>query len=191
MEIIKSQENKLIFVEEIEESLANAIRRYINEIPVIGIDEVEIAKNDSPLYDETLAHRIGLIPLRAEKKFNDKDIIKGKFSAKGEGKVYSKEIKAAGVSVVYENLPVTYLDKDKELEVVVNIKLGRGSEHAKYSPGFVFYRDINEKEDGDEILEYDKLIKSKSGLLINVESFGQLSAKEMLQSAIKELKKTL
>ena len=64
MEIIERKENQITFRAEISDSLANAVRRYINQIPILAIDEVEIYKNDSPLYDETVAHRIGLIPLK-------------------------------------------------------------------------------------------------------------------------------
>ena len=84
MEIVKKDENKVIFAEELEDSLANAIRRFVNEIPVVAIDEVEISKNDSPLYDETIAHRLGLVPLKLDRKLSEKDVIKGKFVSKGE-----------------------------------------------------------------------------------------------------------
>ena len=60
MEIVQQSADKLILKLTIPESLANAIRRSVSEIPVLAIDEVEIFKNDSALYDEFLAHRLGL-----------------------------------------------------------------------------------------------------------------------------------
>ena len=39
MEKLGKKESQMIFSAEIGESLANAIRRYVNEIPVIAIDE--------------------------------------------------------------------------------------------------------------------------------------------------------
>ena len=67
METIEKTENKLIFSAKIEDTLANAIRRYVHEILVLAVDEVEIHQNGSPLYDETLAHRIGLVPFKMSK----------------------------------------------------------------------------------------------------------------------------
>ena len=87
METIRKKVDKLIFSAEIENSVANAIRRYVAQIPIVAVDEVEISKNDSALYDETLAHRIGLIPLKAKKQTG-----KMSLESKKEGIVYSEEL---------------------------------------------------------------------------------------------------
>ena len=45
-------------------SMANALRRVmIAEVPTLAIETIEIEENTSPLFDEFLAHRIGLIPI--------------------------------------------------------------------------------------------------------------------------------
>ena len=61
------EKQKISFITDMEVGLANAIRRSILEVSVMAIDEVEIVKNDSALYDEILAQRIGLIPIKTEK----------------------------------------------------------------------------------------------------------------------------
>ena len=65
IKVLEKADHKLVFVvEDISIEIANAIRRIIiSEIPVMGVDEVIVLKNDSPLYDEIIAHRLGMIPL--------------------------------------------------------------------------------------------------------------------------------
>jgi DNA-directed RNA polymerase alpha subunit len=111
MEEIKKTDNKLVFKAEISESLANAIRKYVHKIPVVAVDEVEISRNDSPLYDETIAHRIGLIPLKQTKKEGTL-----KLKSNKEGFVYSGEFQG-DIKVVYDRIPITLLNKGQELEI--------------------------------------------------------------------------
>lgn len=155
--IIQKDKEKLIFTSKISESLANAIRRSVLEIPVLAIDDVEIYKNDSALYDEIIAHRLGLIPLVSEKDMNLKEdcscggkgcgkcSIQLKLQAKGPGVVYSKDLKGKA-EVVYPNIPITLLREDQELEFVATAILGKGTEHAKFVPGLVYYRNLAEIE---------------------------------------------
>jgi len=153
MNIIRKDKEKVIFSVEMTESLANAIRRSVNEIPVLAIDEVELYKNDSVLYDEIVAHRLGLIPLKMEKGMN----MKSECSCKGEGcakctvqlklvvskpgYVYSSDLKGKA-DVVHGNIPITFLREDQEIEVVATAILGKATEHAKFSPGLVYYRKL-------------------------------------------------
>jgi len=140
MDIINQKNNQITFSAEIGESLANAIRRYVDEIPIMAIDEVEISMNDSPLYDETIAHRMGLIPLKMEKKASGKDE-ELKLVAKKEGTVYSEELDGK-IKPVYGNIPITVLKKGQELEILATARTGKGNEHVKFSPGLMFYRNL-------------------------------------------------
>ena len=143
MKLVDKKNGKLMFKAEIEDSLANAIRRYVFQVPTLAIDEVEVSRNDSPLYDETIAHRLGLIPLSSSKSINDKTTATLKLSTKKEGNVYSGELHG-GIKVVYDSIPITALNKGQEMELVATAKMGRGSEHSKFSPGFMVYRNIVE-----------------------------------------------
>ena len=133
--------NQIEFTLKLEDSLANAIRRYVDQIPILAIDDVEISKNDSPLYDETVAHRVGLVPLKMEKGTNEKTEEQLTLVVKKEGVVYSGEINGKA-KPVYDKIPLTILKKGQELEILATARVGKGSKHSKYSPGFMFYRNL-------------------------------------------------
>lgn len=152
IELVSKEENKLCFVVKgINTTFANTIRRTIQEVPVLAIDTVEFSKNDSALFDEVLAHRIGLVPLKTDKTFvlQDDCSCKGKgcakctaeliLKAKGPCMVYSKELKSKAVDVVYPDMPLVILEKNQELELIAAAKLGKGKEHAKFTPGLIHY----------------------------------------------------
>jgi DNA-directed RNA polymerase subunit D len=153
MKVINKKYNQITFSAEIEESLANAIRRYVDQIPILAIDEVEISKNDSPLYDETVAHRIGLVPLKMDKSINEKSTEQLALIAKKDGIIYSEELKGK-VSPVYDKIPITVLKKGQELEILATARVGKGSKHTKFSPGFMYYRNaVKVKIDKDCLKE--------------------------------------
>lgn len=142
MKIIDKQKDKIVFQTKISESLANAIRRYIFHVPTLAIEEVEIIKNDSPLYDETIAHRLGLIPLKTSKAINDKASAELKIKNNKEGFVYSGELKGSGAEVAFENIPITALQKGQEIEMVATAGSGIGKIHSKFTPGLMYYNNV-------------------------------------------------
>ncbi len=230
MKLIEKTENQIVFSTEIEDTLANSIRRYVHQILVMAIDELEISKNDSALYDETIAHRVGLIPLKTEKDVAEKSTGKLTLNVNKPGIVYSEELKG-NPNPVYGKIPITTLDKNQELSFKATIKTGKGAEHSKFSPGTMFYRNAVEltvdnefhgeikkicpkneiKEKGNKITIKDNLkkevadvyegIANKKGkeaerkdekeLIILVESFGQMPAKDIFSKSINVLKKDL
>jgi len=171
MKIIEKNKEKLIFLTDIEEEIANALRRYVNQIPVLAIDEAEISMNDSPLYDETIAHRLGLIPLRAKGVVNEKTTAALKLFSKNQGYVYSRDIRGTA-EVVYKEMPITILKEGQEMKVNLFARAGKGEEHSKFSPGIIFYRntfDVKiEKDCPLEIAEFcpKRIIKIKDNKLV-------------------------
>ena len=149
MKLIEKTKDQLVFAAEMDESVANAIRRYVSQIPVIAVDELEISRNDSPLYDETIAHRVGLIPLKIGKAAEKGKL---KLDVKREGTVYSGDMKGHP-EPVYKNIPITTLSKGQELQFTASVRAGKGAEHAKFSPGLMFYRNSAEITIDKEFLE--------------------------------------
>lgn len=158
MEKIEKKENKIVFITDMDTTLANAIRRSANEIQILAIDEVDIYKNDSALYDEVLAHRIGLIPLKNQKIKEGEHIeLKLKSSANDETRyVLSGEF---GDLPVYSEIPLTIISGKQKIEIVAKARQGIGVNHSKFSPGILFYRNLSkitiskEAEKNKEIAE--------------------------------------
>ncbi|MDA3837018.1 MAG: DNA-directed RNA polymerase subunit D [Nanoarchaeota archaeon] len=140
--VIKTNE-KIVFSTEMSTSLANAIRRSALSIPVLAVDEVEIEKNDSALYDETLAHRIGLTPLVMTKEIKEDSEVKLKLSVKKPGYVLAGEMKG-DVEVAFPKMPFTLISEDQEVTLTATARVGYGKDHAKFSPGIFTYRIISE-----------------------------------------------
>ena len=167
MKKVEKNENQIVFTAHVDETLANSIRRYVNQVPVVAVDEVEISRNDSALYDETIAHRIGLVPLKDDKKGGEKF----KLEEKKEGVIYSGDLKGKG-EVVYKKIPLTTLGKGQEIQLTATTKAGKGSEHSKFSPGLIYYRNVSEialpKDFHDEVKEIfpDAGIKEKGDKIV-------------------------
>jgi DNA-directed RNA polymerase subunit D len=160
MKIIENNKEKVSFFLEVEESLANAIRRSSLEIPILAIDEIEFYKNDSILYDEVLGLRLGLIPIKTpdDMDFKEDCKCKGKgcsncqvefkLSVKGPCTVYSKELKGKA-EIIYGDIPLVELTNEQELSFVAKARLGIGLEHTKFSPGLVYYSNTPLIEKGE------------------------------------------
>ncbi|MEM3374270.1 MAG: DNA-directed RNA polymerase subunit D [Candidatus Woesearchaeota archaeon] len=156
IEILNEKDNKMSFLlKDSNPAYANALRRImINEVPVMAIEEVEFKKNSSALYDEIIAHRLGLIPLTTDLRSyelpkSEDDIKERKakctltltLSEKGPKTVYASDLVSADPKVkpVYDKIPIVKLLKDQELELTAIAILGKGKEHSKWSGCHVWY----------------------------------------------------
>ncbi len=237
IEVLNNKDNKLSFViEGINPALANTLRRLIlTEVPVLAIEEVEFEKNNSGLYDEILAHRLGLVPLKTDlKSYNIKSECKCKgkgcalcelkltLNAEG-GTVYASQLKSTDPKAipVYPEMILVELIKKQKLELEATAILGQGKTHMKFSPGLAYYRGYPEfvvkdnsnlkriqeelkdiitikgnnihindlkkwNERYEEVLEINnvQVKNSDKNFIFNIESWGQLSCKEMLMKAL-------
>jgi DNA-directed RNA polymerase subunit D len=157
IKVLKKDDTRVVFkITGINPAIANALRRYIVAyVPTMAIDELEIKKNDSALFDEMLALRIGLIPIKTDLKSyklwegNESERpksaqyeLKLTLKAKGPCTVYSSDIKSTDPKVIpsIEKLPITKLLEDQEININLTARLGQGREHVKFSPGLAIYR---------------------------------------------------
>jgi len=134
-------------------AFANALRRaMIGEVPTLAIEDVRIYDNTSALFDEMLAHRLGLIPIKtdlATYTTQDKCSCGGAgcpgctstytLSVEGPKMVTSSDLipQDANAAPVYENIPIVKLIKGQKLVVEARAVLNTGRVHAKWQPTLV------------------------------------------------------
>ena len=151
----KEKDGKMVLELEQSAAFANALRREVLEnVPTMAIHDVEIRKNGSALYEEVLAHRLGLIPLTTDLKSYEmppEDLEEGVTSAKyhlkltlkakGPGVVYAEQLQSADPKVIpaQPKMPIVELLKGQEVELEATAQLGTGNEHMKFAPGYAFY----------------------------------------------------
>ena len=159
VKILEKDNEKIKFIiEDTNSALAGELRRIMmNRIPTLAIEWIDLIKNDSVLWDEVIANRLGLIPLKFDPKlYNFKDEckcsgkgcslcqVKIKLKKKGPCIVYSGDLVPMDKKVkpVFDNIPITELTEDQELEFEAVAELGLGKDHAKWQGSIVGYRAI-------------------------------------------------
>jgi len=134
-------------------AFANAFRRaMIGEVPTLAIEDVRIYDNTSALFDEMLAHRIGLIPLTTDlSSYSTQDNCSCggagcpgctstyTLSVEGPKTVMSSDLipQDPKATPVYDNIPIVKLTKGQKLVIEARAILNTGREHAKWQPTLV------------------------------------------------------
>ncbi|MFQ6128389.1 MAG: DNA-directed RNA polymerase subunit D [Thermoplasmata archaeon] len=163
VDVLKLDEKhaELIF-EDVDPNFANALRRtLIADIPKMAIEDVEFHlgpirgeegeeyESVTPLFDEIIAHRLGMIPIPTDLELftfrnQCKDCagegcpnctIMYSLNKKGPSIVYSGDLEPVGDSrlkVVDEKIPIVKLGKGQAMLVYATAVLGTGKEHAKW-----------------------------------------------------------
>lgn len=134
----------------------SALRRMISEeVPVLAIEDIEIADNSSAMYDEMIAHRLGLMPISTDLKSYElpeecsckgagcaKCQLKMTLKAKGPGIICADEIKSKDPKCkpVFAKMPIIKLTKGQSLELEATAVLGKGKIHSKWVPALAYFK---------------------------------------------------
>jgi DNA-directed RNA polymerase subunit D len=165
LEILEKTDDILKFkIEGVSAAFVNTLRRTIlEEIPVVAIDECILIENTSVVFDEVLAHRLGLVPLKTDLELlvpSDECSCEGtgcpscttlltlekEGSADGETvTVYSGDLipQNPGMGPVSEKIPLAMLRKEQKIVLEAIAKMSRGKYHVKWQPvATVAYKNI-------------------------------------------------
>lgn len=134
----------------------NAYRRTIlDTLPAMAIDTVELLENSSALYDEMLAHRLGLVVLKTDtESYFTREHCKCKgagcarctldltLEAEGPCTVYAEQLKSKDPAVVpvHGKTPLVKLLDNQKIKLIAHAILSTGKEHIKFSPGLMYYQ---------------------------------------------------
>ncbi len=164
-----------LLLEGYDTAFANALRRLaLSDVPSMAVDFAYFYDNNTSVYDEIIAHRLGLIVLKSDEAlskykppeecreaeppnpdcfveiFLEKEVSEDAatgYYIKAKDLALSDEL----VKPVYPETPITYLAPGQRIHLVAYARLGRGREHTKWSPATV------------AILQYTPVIETSSG----------------------------
>ncbi len=203
IEIREMRENYARFVvSDASPQLVNGLRRVlISDLPKMAIHNVEFHlgpimgedgkefESVTPLFDEMIAHRLGLVPLPTyldEFNFRAECTCKGEgcpsctvmysLNKKGPSTVYSGDLEPLGSDkfrVKDEFIPIVKLGANQAILVYATAELGTGKQHAKFqavqAPGYRYYPNINFNYDKLDVDKFDvsccpvKILEKKDG----------------------------
>ena len=155
-----TQTNAVFDIRDVTVSFLNAMRRtLISDVPKMAIDDVTIYDNTSALFDEMVAHRLGLLPVptdlntfvpRAECTCEGEGCpsctVLFTLSKEGPGTVYSGDLVPAADAkfrIVDTKIPIVKLLEGQRVMLEAGAVMGRGRQHAKWQAvnacGYVDY----------------------------------------------------
>jgi DNA-directed RNA polymerase subunit D len=153
LELVRKKKGKITFeVKGENASYVNTLRRvFMAEVPTMAISTVEFRKNSSAMYDEMIAHRLGLLVLKTdidsynipEPGAEESPATHVTFTLKATGPktIYASDLKSNDSKVVpvYPETILLKLFEKQEIEFAASACLGLGKDHMKWSPCLASY----------------------------------------------------
>jgi len=129
--------------------ITNLLRRYIlGSVSAFAIDRITVYENNSYMFDEYIAHRIGLIPLKTPVDASKNEEVVFTLDVQGPGEVMSGDLKTKSKEIrpVYDNIPIILLKEGESLRLEGVAKLGTPRKHQKFQAGIASY-DYNDPKE--------------------------------------------
>ena len=149
--IERGDDEARFLVRNLEPAFANGIRRaMVADVPTLSIDEVRVVENSSVMFDEQIAHRLGMVPLTTPPgEFDEDDVVTLAIDVEGPDTAYSGDLVSSDglVEPATDGIPIIELKEDQRLEVEADAILDTGKSHAKHQGGVaVGYRHLQRVE---------------------------------------------
>jgi len=122
----------------VSSSFVNALRRaIISDLPAFAIDEIEMLENTSPLFNEYVAGRVGLVPLTWEDSASPEARVLFSLNAEAVDAprvVYAGELTTddPNIKVFATHVPLMKLGKGQRLRLQGTALIGTAKRHAKF-----------------------------------------------------------
>ena len=187
LEIVNENEQKIsVKIKGVPIQYANALRRIcLNGVPIYAVESVDVLENSSVLADEGVAHRVGLIPLKTDLEAskdgneNDKIMLTLDSGVSDETRtILSGDFQSQDSSVtpISNDIPIVTLAPGQSLKIEAHVRLGKGTEHAKWNSSNV--ATLTESDKDDE-------------RILTVESTGALNPKHIIVASVEQLSRRL
>lgn len=132
-----------LVLENVTPAVANAYRRVIlSEVPILAVDEVIFFANTTTFFDEYIAHRLAMMPIRTDKKvyalgedFTSR-LKMDKTAEEDQEIAYSGELEASDPEIVPSSakIPIAAMNRGERISFEAVVRLGTGRQHSKWQP---------------------------------------------------------
>lgn len=159
------------------EAVANSLRRaMMTKVPTLAVQHLDVVRNESGLFDEVLASRVGQVPFTVPDSLEEDDTVHVALKQEGPGTVLAEDLKTdkEEAEPVNPETVIVDLKDDQALEFEAEATLGQGADHAKHQGGTIGYEKTSEGE-----------------FRFRIESTSGYSNEELIQNAIEEVKNEL
>lgn len=156
IKLLEKTDTKVKFeLAETNPAFTNMLRRTIvQHVSVAAIDNIDVIKNTSALYNETIAHRIGHIPISYKNEMVQKENCKCKgkgcsfcevkmvLQKSGPCTVYAKDFKSTDKDVKPStgDIIIAKLYENQDLNLEATVVINTGKEHSNWQAAIVGYQ---------------------------------------------------
>ncbi|HEV8289831.1 MAG TPA: DNA-directed RNA polymerase subunit D [Candidatus Norongarragalinales archaeon] len=156
-------------IKEASITLVNALRRAItSDMSSFAVSDVTFFENNSPMFNEYLAHRVGLVPLTFDPAAADDLQVTFSLNKQGPGIVLSGDMQSSDekIRVFNDKVPIMKLAEGQKLRFEGVAVKGTAKKHARWQAALASYSYYPEvKINKKAVKKPEELVKAAQGML--------------------------